>query len=169
MTIAQRLERNSMPEPNSGCRLWLGAVGESGHGRMKIDGKWDGAHRVAWKEENGPIPDGLWVLHKCDVSCCINTGHHFLGTHIDNMADMVAKGRKVVRGRKGEAAPQAKLTDAQVLAIVADKRSGRTMAADYPVSRQTIDRIKNGMLWPHITGIKRATPTPPQRRSHDQD
>ena len=37
--IADRLERHSIPEPNSGCKLWLGAVDESGYGRMKIDGR----------------------------------------------------------------------------------------------------------------------------------
>ena len=58
-------------------------------------------HHLAWEVANGPIPDGLWVLHHCDNPPCCETepsdeypdGHLFLGTHADNMADMAAKGR----------------------------------------------------------------------------
>lgn len=94
ISIAERLERNSIPEPNSGCRLWLGSVSKtSGHGRMKVNGKWLSPHRVAWSEKNGPIPPGVDALHKCDVPSCIETDHLWLGTHGDNMRDMASKGR----------------------------------------------------------------------------
>jgi len=79
----------------------LAAVDVGGYGYINIDGKDTKTHRFAWELANGPIPDGLWVLHHCDWPPCCQTdptegypdGHLFLGTHADNMADMVAKGR----------------------------------------------------------------------------
>ena len=52
-------------------------------------------HRVAWELVRGPIPDGLDVLHSCDVRLCAKPDHLFLGTHLDNMRDMISKGRDV--------------------------------------------------------------------------
>ena len=72
-----------------------------GYGRIWFNGKSTGTHRVAWELANGPIPDGLHVLHHCDNPPCCETepsdaypeGHLFLGTEADNQADKAAKGR----------------------------------------------------------------------------
>jgi hypothetical protein len=50
-------------------------------------------HRLAWEIKNGEIPNGLFVLHKCDNPACCNTDHLFLGTQKDNMQDALKKGR----------------------------------------------------------------------------
>ena len=87
------------------CIEWTGAAHEFGYGRLRWPpirgGKFCYAHRVAWMLEHGPIPAGLYVLHRCDNRKCVNLEHLFLGTHGDNMADMLAKKRQAVGTRHG--------------------------------------------------------------------
>lgn len=96
-----RFHDKYIPEPNSGCWLWEGTVGNHGYGVIIMDRVNTVAHRVSWILHNGVIPDGLWVLHKCDNRQCVNPQHLFLGTPSDNMLDAIAKGRR-------ERAPTAK-------------------------------------------------------------
>lgn len=79
--IRERLERRSTPEPNTGCWLWLGAVTAEGYGKVGL-GPVNGApkfvayaHRVAFELENGPIPEGLTIDHRCRMPGCINAAH----------------------------------------------------------------------------------------------
>lgn len=86
-------------QPNAnGCMLWTAGRDTRGYGQFRLDGKQMGAHRVAWLLYRGEIPKGLHVLHKCDVTSCVNPDHLFLGTAQDNVSDMVAKGRAVKKG-----------------------------------------------------------------------
>ena len=76
------------------CWLWQGATYCRMHyGCLGIGGRTTRAHRFSWELHNGPIPDGLCVLHRCDVPRCVNPDHLFLGTKLDNMKDRTAKGR----------------------------------------------------------------------------
>jgi hypothetical protein len=88
--------RRVSPEPNSGCWLWEGSQNGNGYGHIGLGGTGGGnglVHRLMWELHNGTVPDGLWVLHRCDVRACCNPDHLFLGTPLDNMQDMHAKGR----------------------------------------------------------------------------
>jgi len=80
------------PEPMSGCWLWTGRYITTGYGALK-GGVTQLAHRAMWRAHHGEIPRGLFVLHRCDVRCCVNPAHLFLGTAQDNTKDMVRKGR----------------------------------------------------------------------------
>jgi len=99
----------------SGCLEWQGGKIPDGYGCVKCDGKNELTHRVAWVLVNGPIPNGLDVLHKCDNPSCCDPEHLFLGTHLDNMHDRNQKGRSTAL--KGEHNGRAKLSAADVLYI----------------------------------------------------
>lgn len=70
-------ESRIMPEPNSGCWLWMGTLTTKQYGSMvrKRDGKWVRAHRWSYEHFKGPIPEGLVIDHLCRVPCCVNPDH----------------------------------------------------------------------------------------------
>lgn len=65
----------AIPEPNSGCMLWLGAINQFGYGRVGIKGRRTVAHRAVYEMACGPVPDGLDLDHLCRVRCCVNPAH----------------------------------------------------------------------------------------------
>lgn len=159
LSLAERLEMHSIPEPNSGCLLWTACCPY--HGILHYEGSKQPAHRLAWLDARGPIPSGMSVLHKCDTRGCINVDHLFLGTQADNTADMVRKGRQS-RGEKrarlfrGERHNNAKLTDEQVRAIRADCRPETQVAPEYGVTRSVIGMIRRRDAWSHVQDEARA-------------
>ena len=78
---------------SSDCHEWAGATVKGGYGVMRVNKKNYRTHRIAWELTNGPIPNGLCVLHRCDNPPCLNIEHLFLGTQAETVADMSAKGR----------------------------------------------------------------------------
>ena len=76
------------------CIEYPNSITERGYGRPTVNGKRRFAHRLAWEEENGPIPDGMNVLHHCDNPPCVNVDHLFLGDQADNMRDAREKGHR---------------------------------------------------------------------------
>lgn len=98
MKLVERFEKYIAHEPNTGCWLWTGAMTKSGYGRfiVSIPGSkaiTKRAHRVSFELYKNKIPNGMFVLHKCDIPACVNPDHLFLGTHTDNIRDSVKKKR----------------------------------------------------------------------------
>jgi hypothetical protein len=75
MSLASYVEARCIPEPNSGCWLWLLAIDSSGYGRGEFVGKKDRAHRLSYQAFKGAIPDGLTIDHLCRNKCCVNPDH----------------------------------------------------------------------------------------------
>ena len=147
-SLASRLAARSVPQPDTGCIVWTGARIPAGYGSLSFRRKSQLTHRLAYELAHGPIPDGLCVLHRCDNRPCLNPDHLFLGTKGDNARDMTAKGRHP--RQHGEAHSQARLTEAAVLAIRADTRVMRLIAADLGVSERTVWDAKNRRTWTHL-------------------
>ena len=87
------IERRSIPLPMFGCWLWEGCTVKGGYGLAELLGKRMTAHRISYAAFNNGIPDGLDVLHKCDVPSCVNPLHLYDGTDQDNTNDKIERGR----------------------------------------------------------------------------
>jgi hypothetical protein len=153
-TPLERFERHYIPEPNSGCWLWLGSVDRrSGYGffhwgyMAEHTGHMVKAHVAAYRLFKGD-PGGLCVCHHCDVRTCVNPDHLFLGTHQANTDDRVYKGRPTTK--TGEQHPRATLTAEIVQAIRADPRATRFIVADYGIHASTVRKIKRREAWKHL-------------------
>lgn len=95
------LHARAIPEPNSGCLLWLGAVNQFGYGRTLFQGSRTVAHRASYILACGPVPDGLELDHLCRVRSCINPLHLEPVTKLEN-------GRRGVAGEKSGAQQRSK-------------------------------------------------------------
>ena len=87
------------------CYEWTGPKDKDGYGQVQHSrvGKDLGvtrAHQMSYIDNYGPIPFGMWVLHRCDNPCCIRKEHLFLGTPLDNNKDMINKGRRVIPDKR---------------------------------------------------------------------
>ena len=115
------------------CWLWTGglrgvAVDGGKYGQFVKDGKTMLAHRAAYELFVGPIPEGMLVLHICDIPLCVNPKHLRTGTQADNMQDAVRKGRL---DRKALAAGFAR-----------DPSSGRFGPPTAPVPKKTPEEVR---------------------------
>jgi len=91
----KRLYRKTLKNNTTECLEWTGSVSGSGYGQIKVFGKMVGCHRLSYELHNGAIPIGFEVIHSCDNPICINPDHLSIGTHLENINDMIKKGRRV--------------------------------------------------------------------------
>lgn len=130
------------------CWPWTGAKEGLGYGVVRRASGVFKAHRRAYELAVGPIPDGLIVRHICDNPPCCNPSHLAIGTHADNVADKVSRGRQA----RGEGNGRAVLSIEDVRAI-RDRAPSETVAAlarEYRVDRRTITYIVQRVNWKHV-------------------
>lgn len=147
---------------DTACIEFKGSRDDCGYGNIGVKGKHKKAHRVAWEQANGPIPDGMYVCHHCDNPPCINIDHLFLGTQKDNIQDCILKGRKTQV--MGEQVGTHKLTGLDILEIRRIRKenphpfkngkgpgiSNVEIAKMFNVKSSIIGKIINGTQWKHI-------------------
>ena len=151
-----RVDSEIEPVTESGCLIFTGGQLKKGYGIAHDNGKHKLIHRAMWEKTFGSIPDGLMVLHRCDVPSCVNPNHLFLGTALENNRDREKKGRgRQVVGAK-HVRPQAKLSEAAVAKIrgvlLRDNSHGvcARLAKEYGVSQATISSIRHWLTWKHV-------------------
>lgn len=154
------------------CWLWQRATLTKGYGQFVIGhGRCILAHRAAWQfATDDTLTSADLIGHTCDTPACVRNddegwyevrgvllprrGHLFKGTDLDNVRDMLDKGRMGKTGVAGERHPKAKLSEAQVIEIRARRAAGGTtlmgLAADYGVSNQLVSAIVQRLVWKHV-------------------
>jgi len=151
---------------SDGCWTWVGSVNRYGYGDFRLKRTHALAHRVSFAMAYGPVPNGLFVCHRCDNPLCVNPVHLFAATHQDNMNDMVAKGRgrgpspennwmktQPERVTRGEGRSNSKLTDAAVRKIRLQVASGTAyavLAQEFSVTINAISCVVLRKTWRHV-------------------
>ena len=135
------------------CWPWQAASTTKGYGiytRGKLGKRRVYAHRYAYEMLVGPIPDGMFCMHKCDNPSCVNPKHLTVGTCSDNLRDMVMKGRS----SRGEKRWCAKLTEDDVRAIRTRYATGKvstySLAGEYGASQSAIQLVVHHKTWKHV-------------------
>lgn len=132
------------------CWLWKAHTVRGNYGQMRFEGQQRPAHVVAWMLSNGPVSDGMFICHRCDVRQCVRPSHLFEGTNDENMADMVAKHRAAIGVRN----VNAKVTEAMVSEARRRYAAGGItlqQLADWAgISRTAMHRIIQRRTWSHV-------------------
>lgn len=139
MSAQAYIEERSTPVPWTGCWLWEQGLDTRGYGAAKVKRRAAKAHRVSYEAFVGPIPDGAFVLHRCDVKACVNPDHLYAGTHAENMDDL----------SRGRYHPKRKLTSEQVRAMRASTMTISELAEAHGMSRSTIWKVLRGVTYRH--------------------
>lgn len=149
LPLKDRLLANA--ERVGACLLWKGAKYRNGYGMVRVNGKWMRANRASYIAHKGPIPAGMVVMHSCDTPLCIEPEHLKAAPQLDNVHDMLTKGR--ANKARGERSGRAKLTQAQVDEIRARYRprsyghGAHSLAKEFGVSKQSVQAILKRESW----------------------
>ena len=150
--IARLFETRVVEVLPSGCHIWMGGVNDQGYGLIRHGQRHKRAHRVAWEMANGPIPEGMVILHSCDLPSCVNPCHLTAGTQADNLKDMFAKGRGRIPEVRGDHHGSSKLTADEVRKIRAMDGSvpRKKIAEIFNVDVSNVGLICRRKAWAHV-------------------
>ena len=149
------LEKINIPDDKSKCWIWNGAT-IRGYGLIRISGKGVFTHRLAYTMLVGEIPEGMCILHTCDVSNCCNPTHLRVGTNKDNSQDMVAKGRHIpVRGESHGIHKLKEKDIPKIRRMVACGYTLEQIGKVFGVSYSTIFLVKSGRTWTHVGRVNK--------------
>lgn len=151
-------------QKTDGCWIWTRSATHDGYGSFSLGGRTFVAHRVAWIIEYGQFDQNLCVCHHCDNPICVRAEHLFLGTHADNMEDMVRKGRQALGDKnamrlyperipRGSKNGSSKFTEEQIRTIHGMRIDGCTLeeiAKIYNTNAIRIGLICKGKYWQHV-------------------
>ena len=153
ISLDERFWNHVNPSSAEECWEWQGAPTPCGYGRLRCGIHSNStnvpAHRVSWEIHFGPIPDGLFVCHICDNPICVNPAHLFLGTAVDNVADMDAKGRRGTYDHT-RSSPLTANDVREIRRRFAIGERQAVMAIEYGVSPNTVHRIVRSKTWKHV-------------------
>lgn len=124
-----------------------------GYSEIMINCRTKKVHRHIYEQCFGEIPKGLVVRHKCDNPSCINPEHLEIGTHQDNIADMVSRNRQA----KGSKKPFSKLTEnevAEIKSLLSRGMTNRGIARIFSIDESVISDIKHKKAWKHVKEAK---------------
>jgi hypothetical protein len=140
--IATFMRNVRLPGDPAACWVWIGSKHKNSHrGYFSMLGQTVFAHQFAYRLFRGLIMDGMCVCHTCDNPECVNPDHLWLGTHAENMADMVRKGRQAKLTR--DCVPTTKIRTS-LMAEIQQKHGvmpASEIAKQYGVTERTIYRL----------------------------
>jgi group I intron endonuclease len=152
--IWEKVQKRGLDE----CWIWTGCKNPGGYAMIHNGKRQKAAHKIIWEIQNGKVPEGLCVLHKCIDLSCLNPQHLFLGTRSDSIANTIAKGRDKHTGpknaNKGEIHPLAKLTEKEAKEIrrrYIPRVNARDLAEEFGVAAGRIRMIASGKSWKHLS------------------
>lgn len=147
ISISEKIANKVAKIPETGCWIWLGSITKHGYGKMTLGAKTHiSAHRASYELKHGQIPEGMLALHHCDVKCCVNPDHIFLGTQQANMNDKVCKNRQANGIKHG----MSKLTEEQAKEAKFGNVKPVELAKKFNCSATTIRQIRSGLYWKHL-------------------
>jgi hypothetical protein len=155
------------PVEGGSCWNWTRAINNKGYGVAYFLGRQTLAHRLSYEVSIGPIPEGMFVLHRCDNPRCINPSHLFAGTQLDNVRDAMAKKRHVYPPKndhyrdkskqpRGSKNPASKLTEETAKEILIERLKGRNfvdLGKEFGVDPSIIADLCRGATWKHVHGV----------------
>lgn len=140
-----RFEKHIERIPFSGCWIWMASTRKNylEYGHCWHDGRDHIASRLAYELYIGAISEGMYVLHRCDVSLCVNPAHLFIGTQAENMMDCALKGRLNTPRLSAEMVTEIRRRHAA-------GKSQKELRTEYGISKTLISQVVLRQIWRHI-------------------